>query len=88
MKKIIYLVSIFIFLFISLSNISAKSNDIEITNVEIIEKSEKVKSNIKEYTSLNINFNTLFFSKDDYIKYSITIKNNTKNTYKNRISSN
>ena len=84
MKKIIYLVSIFIFLFISLSNISAKSNDIEITNVEIIEKSEKVKSNIKEYTSLNINFNTLFFSKDDYIKYSITIKNNTKNTYKNR----
>ena len=77
MKKYL-LCFIILFLLIFNINVSAKGNDIEITNIEILEKSDNVKSNIKNLSDLN----TIFFSKDDYVKYNITIKNNTNNTMK------
>ena len=82
MKKFISFIVVFFVAIITIFNVSAKSNDIEISNVELLEKSDEVKANIEDYKDLNINLNTLFFSKDDYVKYKITIKNNTKNTMK------
>ena len=71
----------FIILLLLVVNVHAKGSDIEISNVELLEKSDKVKSNIK-YKDLNINLNTIFFGKDDYVKYKMTIKNNTKGIMK------
>ncbi len=82
MKKFISFIVVLFVAIITIFNVSAKSNDIEISNVELLEKSDEVKANIEDYKDLNINLNTLFFSKDDYVKYKITIKNNTKNTMK------
>ena len=81
MKKFISFIVVFFVAIITIFNVSAKSNDIEISNVELLEKSDKVKSNIK-YKDLSINLNTIFFGKTDYVKYKITIKNNTNNTIK------
>ena len=81
MKKFISFIVVFFVAIITIFNVSAKSNDIEISNVELLEKSDKVKSNIK-YKDLSINLNTIFFGKTDYVKYKITIKNNTKGIMK------
>ena len=81
MKKFISFIVVLFVAIITIFNVSAKSNDIEISNVELLEKSDKVKSNIK-YKDLSINLNTIFFGKTDYVKYKITIKNNTNNTIK------
>ena len=75
MKK--YLLFFIILLFL-VFNVNAKVSDIELTNIEILEKNDNVKSDIKSFKNLN----TIFFSKDDYVKYKLTIKNNTKNTMK------
>ena len=82
MKKLLSFIIVLLLTIVFIGNVKAKSNELEITNVEILEKSDQVKANIEEYKDLNINLNTLFFSKDDYVKYKITIKNNTKNTMK------
>jgi len=82
MKKILSFIVVLLLTIVFISNVKAKSSELEVTNVEILEKSDEVKANIEEYKDLNIDLNTLFFSKDDYVKYKITIKNNTKNTMK------
>ena len=82
MSKFIGFIVVLFVAIITIFNVSAKSNDIEISNVELLEKSDEVKANIEDYKDLNINLNTLFFSKDDYVKYKISIKNNTNNTIK------
>ena len=82
MKKFISFIVVFFVAIITIFNVSAKSNDIEISNVELLEKSDEVKANIEDYKDLNINLNTIFFGKTDYVKYKITIKNNTKGIMK------
>ena len=82
MKKFISFFVVFFVVIITIFNVSAKSNDIEISNVELLEKSDEVKANIEDYKDLNINLNTIFFGKTDYVKYKITIKNNTKGIMK------
>ena len=82
MKKFISFFVVFFVVIITIFNVSAKSNDIEISNVELLEKSDEVKANIEDYKDLNINLNTIFFGKNDYVKYKITIKNNTKGIMK------
>ena len=82
MKKFISFIVVLFVAIITIFNVSAKSNDIEISNVELLEKSDEVKANIEDYKDLNINLNTIFFGKTDYVKYKITIKNNTKGIMK------
>ena len=82
MKKVLSFTIVLLLTILVIGNVSAKSNELEVTNVEIIEKSDEVKANIENYKDLNINLNTLFFSKGNYVKYKITIKNNTKSTMK------
>ena len=82
MKKILSFIIILLLTIVFIGNVKAKSSELEVTNVEILEKSDEVKANIENYKDLNINLSTIFFSKDDYVKYKITIKNNTKNTMK------
>ena len=82
MKKVLSFIIVLLLTIVFMGNVKAKNNELEVTNVEILEKSDEVKANIEDYKDLNINLNTLFFSKDDYVKYKITIKNNTKNTMK------
>ena len=82
MKKFISFIVVLFVAVIQIFNVSAKSNDIEISNVELLEKSDEVKANIEDYKDLNINLNTIFFGKTDYVKYKITIKNNTKGIMK------
>ena len=82
MKKILSFIIVLLLTIVFIGSVKAKSSDLEITNVEILEKSDSVKANIENYKDLNINMNTLFFNKDDYVKYKISIKNNTNNTMK------
>ena len=82
MKKILSFIVVLLIAILLVGNVKAKSSELEITNVEILEKSDSVKANIENYKDLNINLDTLFFNKDDYVKYKISIKNNTNNTMK------
>ena len=82
MKKVLSFITILLVFTMFISGVSAKENDIEITNVEVSDKSDNVKANVVSFKNLDINLNTLFFSKDEYVTYNITIKNNTKNVLK------
>ena len=87
-KNFCFITIIFISLF-SIFYVSAKSNDLELLDVEIIEKSDAVRAFIKNGNVSNINLDTLFFGKDDYIKYKVVIKNSSNNSIKiNDISDN
>ena len=80
MKKflLIFLVSFFIFPFISL----AKGNDIKVESIEFVKKSE----NAEEVTNSNINDNKVnidlkLYDPGDYVEYSIKIKNVSSKEY-------
>ena len=82
MSKFIGFIVVLLVSILVVGNVKTKSSDLEVSNIEILEKSDSVKANIENYKDLNINLNTLFFNKDDYVKYKISIKNNTNNTIK------
>ena len=67
MKRIFCLITIIFISLLSIFYVSAKSNDLELFDVEIIEKSDSVRAFIKNGNVSNINLDTLFFGKDDYI---------------------
>ena len=59
----------------SLAYIICMANSIALTT-------DRCKEELEDYKDLNINLNTIFFGKTDYVKYKITIKNNTKGIMK------
>lgn len=63
-------------------NVLAEENIFKITNISVKEKSNGV--NVKDVSLSDgvINNNISFDNKDEYIKYDITLKNNTNSKYK------
>ena len=82
-KRIINSVLIILFIFvINVEVVYAKNKDIEISNIKIIEASESAHENTKaEVNDYTINTDITFNNPDDYIKYKLTIKNNTNHDY-------
>ena len=71
-----------IFSIFGIVNVLAEENIFKITNISVKEKSNGV--NVKDVSLSDgvINNNISFDNKDEYIKYDITLKNNTNSKYK------
>lgn len=80
MKKILYL---FIFLLLFPIVISAKTDDIQITSVELMEKTGLTEEISKaNYDDLSLKLNVKFKKLNDSIKYKVVIKNDSSKEYK------
>ena len=84
MKKIfrIFFSLLLIFSVFGVVNVLAAEGVFKITNISVKEKSNGVTVNDVSLSEGVIVNNIIFTNEDDYIKYDITIKNNTSNKYK------
>ena len=73
MKKILLLFLLFIPVLVHA--------EVKITNIEEINKSDDVISKHPSYKDLDINFDITFNKVEDFIKYKVTINNDTKKDY-------
>ena len=87
MKKIVKNISrvlfslLLIFSLFSTINVLAEEVIFQITNISVKEKSSGVTVNDVSISGGELNNDIIFDSKDDYIKYDITIKNNSDEDY-------
>ena len=82
MKKRFIILSL-LFLLLPIVVNAEESNDVKITNMELIEKSKDTKEINAPTFSLNkANFNIKFSKVGDYAKYKVTIKNESQKEYK------
>lgn len=88
LTAIIILMSYLVLQFVGNSNVYATEDTISITNVEIIEKTETVDVESLSYENTAVNANIVYHKVGDYVKYKITINNNSNQNYKIKSLSN
>ncbi|MBQ8131888.1 MAG: BspA family leucine-rich repeat surface protein, partial [Bacilli bacterium] len=82
-SKLKNLFLIIVIILFSVIYVKADSNnsDLTIQNIEIIDKADTMDSSVELNPISNISTNSSFFEEGDYVKYKITIKNNSNNKY-------
>ena len=80
-KKVLFFIFILTLLF-NVNIVNAKSLDVKITDVKIIEKGGLVTAEDPEITDTNVTSAISFNQKDDYVTYEFTLKNNESDKYK------
>ena len=78
-KKII---SVFLAFMLSLTIVNAESVDFSVTSAKVLEKSGTMEAVAPSFSSNNVNSNSFFKVKNDYVVYNITLKNNESEEYK------
>ena len=81
MKKIIYLLLVFVLTIIFIPNAFA-SNRVNIESINLIDKSETIIINSKpNINGMNLEFDLSFLNVGDYAKYEVVINNNSNKDY-------
>ena len=79
-KKSIFL--LFILVFVGITNVSAATKNIEVTNIEVKDKSGTITVVDPVFESNEVTSNITFNQIDDFVTFELTLKNNESEKYK------